>query len=311
MRIYETLGSFTAKHPVLTIGMFDGVHQGHRQLINRINAIARENGGESVLLTFWPHPRVFFEKEHTSLKLLSTLEEKIELLSQTGIDSVIILPFNEALSKMTPYDYIKDILIGAIGAERIIIGYDHRYGFKGEGDFAFMQNISKELHFIVEEIPAFDIDDINVSSSKTRLALEKGDIDKANTFLSYDYFIGGTVVKGKQIGRELGYPTANINVNSSLKLVPANGVYIVEVLVKGTMHRGVLSIGTNPTIDHKNTIQSVEVYIFDFDDTIYDETIRLILKSKIRDEKTFRSVDELKKEIENDVKIGRNFFKQR
>lgn len=310
MRLYNSLDTFSAHNPVVTIGMFDGVHQGHRQLINRINEIAQKEGGESVLLTFWPHPRIFFEKENCSFKLLSALEEKQELLSKTGINSLLTLPFNAEFSKMSPYDYIKNILADGIGAKKIIIGYDHHYGFKGVGNFEYMQQVSKEFGFEVEEIPAFDINHINISSSKIRHALESGDIAKANRYLSYEYFLNGKVIEGKKIGRQLGYPTANIAVDSPYKLIPGSGVYIVEVIAENKLMQGVLSIGTNPTVDKGNTTKTIEVYIFNFDSDIYNKAIRVIFKSKIRDEKRFASLEELKAAIDSDVVIAENYFRK-
>lgn len=308
MNIITNPDSYRGKNPVLTIGIFDGVHLGHQQLINQINKLAREINGESVILTFWPHPRVFFEKENTSLKLLTTLDEKIECLQKTGVDTLIILPFNEELSKMSPFHYIKEILVDKIKAKKIVIGYDHRYGYKGEGDYHYMQKIAPVMGFEVQEIPAFDIDNINVSSTQTRIAIEHGEIEKANKFLTYDYFIEGVVVEGKKLGRELGYPTANIHVLDKLKLIPGNGVYIAEIKLDNELYKGVLSIGTNPTTDIGNRNQTIEMYIFDFNKDIYSKTVRVYFKTKIRETEKFNSIDELKTAIKNDVEKGRRYF---
>ncbi|MBK8807940.1 MAG: bifunctional riboflavin kinase/FAD synthetase [Bacteroidales bacterium] len=311
MRVYEQLQTYSGKNPVVTIGMFDGVHLGHRQLIKRITSLAESIGGESVILTFWPHPRVFFEKDHTSLKLITTLEEKIQLLQTTGVSSVVIQTFDEHFSRMSPYNYIKEVLVERIGAKKIVVGYDHKYGYKGEGDFAFLSQQAAVFGFDVEEIPPFDLNHINISSTKTRESIEQGNIDHANKFLSYEYFLNGKVVKGRQIGRKIGYPTANIEVDSNLKLIPGSGVYVVDIKLDGKTYQGVASVGTNPTIEVFEKRHTIEAYIFNFNEDIYDRKLTLVFKTRIRDEKKFDSIITLKDEIAADVAYSKAWFNSR
>jgi riboflavin kinase/FMN adenylyltransferase len=309
MKVYHSLEHFSAKNPVVTIGMFDGVHAGHRSILTRLEDIKKRIDGESVLLTFWPHPQVFFGKTD-GFKMLSTLNEKLELLAQTGLDNCIIFPFTHEFSQISPESYINDILHNGIGAKTVVIGYDHRYGKNGAGHYDLMQEFGKKLGFEVEEIPAFELEHVNVSSTKVRHALLEGDILKAKTFLTYNYSIQGNVALGKQIGRTIGIPTANIIPDSDFKIIPALGVYVARVLYNNKLHDAVLSVGLNPTIDPLNAIPTIEVHILDFNEDVYHKTLRVYFMDRIRDEKKYPSLEALKQGIADDILYARKFFSE-
>lgn len=307
MQIHSTLDTFSASKPIVTIGMFDGVHVGHRALLQQLSLHKIQSGGETVVLTFWPHPQVFFGKTQ-DFKMLSTLDEKLELLSEIGIDHCIVLPFTSEFSQLTAHEYITNILHRGIGAHKIVIGYDHRYGTKGQGDFALMQTMGKELGFDVEEIPAYTLEHVNVSSTKVRHALQEGNVRKAHEYLSYTYSIAGTVQQGRQIGRTIGIPTANVLPESEFKLVPALGVYATRVLFNNTLYNSVTSIGLNPTIDPHNTTPSIEVHILDFDQDIYNANLRVYFVERLRDEQRYNSLEELTHAIAGDIENARNIL---
>lgn len=307
MNIHHSLEHFSANNPIVTIGMFDGVHVGHRALMQQLAHEKATLNGESVVLTFWPHPQVFFGKTQ-DFKMLSTLDEKLKLLTEIGIDHCIILPFTHEFSQLSAHDYITTILHKGIGAKKVIIGYDHRYGKQGQGDFALMKTMGAQLGFEVEEIPAFTLEHVNVSSTKVRHALQTGDVAKAQEFLSYTYSIAGTVQQGRHIGRTIGIPTANVLPDSEFKLIPALGVYVTRVLFNNSMYKSVASIGLNPTIDQNNTIPSIEVHLLDFDANLYEQTIRVFFVQRLRDEKKYDSLQELQKAIQEDITIARQIL---
>jgi len=310
MKVHYSLENFSAVNPVVTIGMFDGVHVGHRTILATLEVEKKRIGGESVLLTFWPHPQVFFGRTE-GFKMLSTLEEKLELLSQTGLDHCVILPFIQEFSQISPEDYIHTILYTGIGAKKVIIGYDHHYGQKGAGDFALMQKMGAELGFEVQEIPAFELKDVNVSSTKVRNALLEGDIARARLFLNSDYSIQGTVALGKQIGRTIGIPTANVVPDSEFKIIPGLGVYVAQVLYKDKLYNAVLSVGLNPTIDAANTHPTIEVHILDFSEDVYHQTLRVYFMARIRSEQKYPSLDALKAAINEDIRFARSFLEKK
>ena len=278
---------------VVTSGTFDGVHYGHRKIFKRLVQLARANNGKSVVLTFWPHPRFVLGKNN--LKLLSTLEEKTQLIADEGIDYFVKIPFTREFSQLTSSEFIQQILVEGVGTNILVIGYDHRFGKNREGSFDYLKEHSKEYGFEVEEIPAQDIDNISVSSSKIRRALQDGQISIGNDYLGRPYSFSGTVVGGEKIGRSLGYPTANINIEEEYKLVPADGIYAVEVKVKNRNYRGMLYIGPRPTLNGKD--KTIEVNIFDFSDDIYDERITVDLIQRIRGDARFDSLEELKNQL--------------
>lgn len=300
MRIVRHLEEFKpASGSIVTIGTFDGVHRGHQKIIQRLREIRSEHGGEITILTFDPHPRKVLFPDQTDLKLITTTAEKCELLRQFGVDNVIVYPFTKEFSKLQAGEYIESILVKGLHTEMLVIGYDHRFGSNREGNIDTLRAISGTTGFKIEEIPAQDIDHINVSSTRIRKAIEEGDMDTANQFLGYTFFIQGTVVKGKQLGRTIGYPTANIRVEDRDKILPRMGVYAVYVEVLGKRYKGMLNVGTNPTTDTDHNIK-VEVNIFDFDRDIYDETIRVEFVKRTRDELKFKGLEELIAALRND-----------
>ncbi|MGB3587160.1 MAG: riboflavin biosynthesis protein RibF, partial [Tunicatimonas sp.] len=260
------------QRPVVTSGTFDGVHIGHQKILNRLQELAKEVDGETVVLTFWPHPRLVLKGDESSLKLLNTFEEKARLLEQVGIDHLVQIPFTEEFSQLSPDEYVQRILVDQLGAKFLVIGYDHRFGRNRQGDFEYLLQNAPRFGFQVEEIPRQDIDDIGVSSTKIRQALETGDVATAHSYLGRYYDISGTVVDGDKIGRGLGFPTANISVEEKYKLIPADGIYAVHVFLEEKQFGGMLYIGNRPTLAGKN--KTIEVNIFDFDQDIYGQQLR-------------------------------------
>lgn len=300
MRIYHHISELShVTNSIVTIGTFDGVHLGHQKIIKRLVELKQKQGGEIVLFTFTPHPRKVLFPEQSDLKLITTTEEKCELLKQFGVDHVLVYPFTKAFSQMQAQDYITDVIAKGLKTKTLVIGYDHRFGSNREGNIDLLKEYADSLQFNVEEIPAQEINQLNISSTRIRKAIDEGDIETANEFLGYSFFIKGTVVKGKQLGRTIGYPTANVHVEDADKLVPKIGVYAVKVIVSENTYRGMLSIGTNPTTDSDNKIK-IEVNIFDFDKDIYGESIKLEFVKWIRNEEKFANLDELKQALTND-----------
>ena len=300
MKVYNSIQEIPKiNKPIVTIGTFDGVHLGHKKIINRLQRIKQETGGETFIFTFHPHPRQVLFPEQTDLKLLTLTNEKLDLLEKAGVDHVLVYPFSKEFSKQSAHSYIKDILVDAIGVKQLIIGYDHHFGNNREGNIITLRKYATEYNFEVEEIPAHEIDDSNVSSSKIRKALDEGDLKTANAFLGYDYFISGKVVDGKKLGRTIGYPTANIFVENKTKLIPKIGVYAATTTIDGVEYKGMMSIGYNPTTDTDNKIK-IELHIFNFDANIYGCNLTLQIKARLRSEEKFTSLDELKKQLHAD-----------
>lgn len=288
---------------VVTSGTFDGVHQGHQKILTRLTELARNSRGESVVLTFWPHPRTVVSNDSQNLRLLSTLDEKIELLREAGVDHLVVIPFTRSFSQLTSEEFIQRILIQKIGTQKLVIGYDHRFGRDREGGFDYIRQHQAEYGFEVEEIPRQDIEDVGVSSSKIRTALAEGKIRTANQFLGRAYNVTGTVVKGRQLGRTIGFPTANLQVDDPVKLIPANGVYAVEVLHRGQTLGGMTNIGFRPTVAGEN--QTIETYIFNFDADIYGEHLTLRFREYIRPEQKFSGLPALIEQLKQDEKQAR------
>lgn len=286
-------------HPVITIGTFDGVHIGHQKIINQLNEEAEKINGESVLFTFYPHPRMVLYPESHGIKLIQTQEEKMAKLEKMGLKNCIVFPFTFEFSRMTALEFVRDFLVNQLHVKKLVIGYDHQFGKNREGSLQFLKDICETYDFEVIEIPAQDIDEVNVSSTKIREAILAGNIEKANDYLGDTFELTGTVVKGNQLGRTIGYPTANIVLNSDLKLIPGNGVYAVRVNVRGVWFGGMMNIGTRPTVV-SNGGRTIEVNIFDFDETIYDETVTVQFLSKWRDEQKFNGLEELKNQLKLD-----------
>lgn len=310
MRIFkgiDELGAF--KNSVVTIGTFDGAHKGHQKILSRLNDRAKETQGESILFTFYPHPRMIVFPENHNLKLLQTIDEKIESLASFGLDNLIIYPFTKEFSRLTAFEFVRDILVEKLKVKTLVIGYDHQFGRNREGDLEFLKETAKIFDFDVEEISAEEVQEVNVSSTKIRQSLNNGNIERANEFLGRPFLCTGKVVDGKRLGRELGFPTLNIEVNNEHKILPKDGVYAVNVQIKDEHLEGMMNIGQNPTVQ-KNTEQEkkLEVHIFDFDKEVYGAEVKVFFQKFIRDEKTFSNLEELKSQLIQDEKNVRTYF---
>lgn len=293
------------KGTVVTIGTFDGVHLGHKAILKRLVECAQKENLESVLLTFFPHPRMVLQKE-TGIQLLNTLSEKKEKIASLGIDHLIIHPFTPEFSRLTALEYVRDILVNQLHIKKIIIGYDHRFGRNRTANIVDLKEFGATYGFEVEEISAKELNDVAVSSTKIRRALMEGDIATANNFLGYPYTLHGTVAHGKGMGKNIGFPTANLKLDETYKLIPKNGVYLTEVTVHGKKYKSLTSIGTNPTVGGKE--QTIETYLMDVSEDLYDQALSIEFLSWIREERTFESVEKLKEAIRQDEKYARNLF---
>lgn len=299
MKIYEGLGEFPIlKNAVVTSGTFDGVHLGHQKILQRVLEIAKRIDGETVLITFWPHPRlVLFPEEH-KLRLLSTFEEKAKLLREFGIDHLISIPFTKEFSELSSQEFIENVLVNKIKCKKLVIGYDHRFGKNREGSFEYLQANHLKFGFELEEIPRQDVDDIGVSSTKIRKALEAGEVTMALNYLGRPYELNGLVIKGQQIGRSIGFPTANIHTPNDYKLVPRDGVYAVQAAVDGNVYKAMLNIGNRPTVDGSK--KTVEAHLFDFQGDLYDKQITIYFKAFLREERKFDGLEQLKAQLKLD-----------
>lgn len=301
MKIYEGVEEFTRlSKAVVTSGTFDGVHVGHQKILGKLTDLARKTGGETVVITFWPHPRLVLHADSQDLKLLSTFEEKADLLAQYGIDHLIKIAFTRSFSQLSSREFIQKILIDAIGTSHLVIGYDHRFGKNREGSFEHLVANKEKYGFEVVEISRQDVDHIGVSSTRIRNALAAGEVEIAAEYLGRSYSFGGTVVEGDKIGRSMGFPTANIHIPEQYKLIPADGVYAVQVQLDGRHYKGMLNIGHRPTVGGKK--RQVEVHIFKLSEDLYNKEIRLFLVKQIRTELKFDSLEELKEQLEQDKK---------
>ncbi|WP_158860190.1 bifunctional riboflavin kinase/FAD synthetase [Lunatibacter salilacus] len=310
MKIYDNFNDFQPiPHAVVTIGTFDGVHLGHQKILNRLRILADQSQGETVLITFWPHPRMVLRPDSHNIKLLSTFEEKNTLLEEYGVDHLVSIPFTKAFSETSSEEFIHHILIEKIKTKILVIGYDHKFGKGREGGFEHLHANQEKYGFVLEEIPREDIDSIGISSTKIRQALEKGDIVSANNFLGRPYALRGEVIQGKQIGRSIGFPTANIEIADLNKLIPGDGSYIVQASVEGRTVNGMLNIGHRPTLSGLN--KTVEVHLFDFDRTIYGVDIDISFLEFLRPEIKFSGLDELKDQLDRDRIRARGFFDAR
>ena len=299
MKVYDRLSDFKKlPNAVVTTGTFDGVHFGHKKIISRLQDVATAESGETVIITFHPHPRLVLFPDDNNLRLLNTQEEKIELLKNCGVQHLVIIPFDKEFSRISSLDFVRNILVNQIGAKKLVIGYDHHFGRNREGSFEHLKEFGPLYGFDVEEIPEQDIDHIAVSSSKIRKSLLEGSIKPANEYLGYYYSLSGSVVKGNQRGRTIGFPTANILVDENRKLIPANGVYAAHAIVKGKKYTGMMNIGNRPTVGGGDI--TIEVNIFDFNEDIYGERISVNLFDKIRNEQKFESIELLKTQLLQD-----------
>lgn len=304
METVKNLTEYASSKPLaLSIGMFDGVHRGHQFIVSLVNNIAENKGFDSAILTFWPHPRLIFNPDY-DLKLLNTLEEKEQLLNKNNVDVLFLQNFDTDFRNLTGEEFVREILVKKLNVKQLIIGYDHTFGKDKSGDFNLLQKLAPELGFEVSQIPAVDFLDKHISSTQIRNALSSGDIKSANEMLGYKYFLSGKVVDGKKLGRTIGYPTANLDVDT-IKLLPKNGAYIVEVLHKDQFYKGMLSIGTNPTVN--GTAKTVEVYILDFKEDIYGETVELKFCDFLHEEIKFENLEKLIERLDEDKIKTENF----
>lgn len=306
MQVHSDFSAFQhVKNPIVTIGTFDGVHMGHRSILNRITELAREQNGESVVLTFTPHPRTVLFPEDHGITLLSDTKEKRKLMAECGIDHLIEFPFTLEFARKSAFEYVRDLLVVGIHAHTVVIGYDHRFGRGREGNYETLLELADTFQFAVEEIPAKLIHESEISSTKIRTAIQEGDFAYANSALGGLYGLRGEVVTGEQKGRTIGFPTANIKISDPLKLIPSNGVYQVQVCVEGKEYKGAMNIGVRPTVSSE-AVRSLEVHIVAFDEDIYGKEIEVKFLRKIRNEHKFESFDALKEQIARDVQEASN-----
>jgi riboflavin kinase/FMN adenylyltransferase len=308
LKLFHSINDFqSTKKTILTLGTFDGVHIGHKKILERITQNTENGKYESLVLTFFPHPRMVLQ-EKSEIKLLNTIAEKSKLLEETGIENLVIHPFNESFSRLTAEEFVHSILVDQFHIQKIIIGHDHRFGRNRTANIDDLIAFGAEYGFEVEQISAQEIQDVSVSSTKIRKALDEGNITLANDYLGYAYFLSGEVVKGKQLGRTIGFPTANIQIEEDYKKIPKNGVYIVKTFIDNKAIFGMMNIGFNPTVNGQK--QTIEVNLFDFDADIYGQKLEISLLEYIREEQKFGSVDLLKEQLNQDKKTALDFVGQ-
>jgi riboflavin kinase / FMN adenylyltransferase len=299
MKVYRDIAALPIFcNAVITTGSFDGVHTGHVQIIGQLLKEAEKINGTPVLITFYPHPKQVVQMKEKILHILNTPEEKYALLQQKGIEHIVVVPFDAAFASLTATDYIEKFLVERFKPAVIVVGYDHRFGNNRTGDFELLKSQEAIYNFEVKEIPEHVLTNITISSTKIRAAMLEGDIEKAATYLGYNYFFSGTIIEGNKLGRTIGYPTANLQIEDEYKLIPSNGVYAVDVLLGTRMYEGMMNIGMRPTVDGKK--RTIEVHIFNFDEDIYGQTMKVTLKKWLRSEVKFAGLDELKAQLAKD-----------
>lgn len=310
MKIYRNIDEVPYNRSrIITAGTFDGVHLGHQKILTRIKDISREIDGDSMIITFDPHPQIVLRKKDLEpIKLLTTLKEKIKLFERNGVDELLVINFTNEFALTTPRAYVEEILFDKIGFQKILVGYDHFFGKNREGNFNLLQTLSKELGFEVEQISAFILDEIVISSTKIRNSLFVNNIELANKLLGYDYFIDGIVVRGDGRGKKLGFPTANIQFDNEYKLVPSNGVFLIYTILDNRKYFGMANLGVRPTFETSQA-KTLEVYFFDFKDDLYGRKLSLFFKKFIRPEYKFNSVDDLLIQLKKDEEFCRNLIK--
>ena len=308
MMIHNDISSFSISRPVLTVGIFDGVHLGHHYILEKLKERARQLDGESVVLTLWPHPRMVLNQEGNGFKLLNTLEEKKSLLEQAGLDHLIVMPFTSELSRLSSSDFIREMLVEKCRISHLLVGYNHRFGRDREGDFEKLKNCARQYAFGIEQTQAFQPASVEISSTGIREFLLRGEIQPANSMLGWDYGFSGNVVGGSRLGSSIGFPTANIIVDEDYKLMPADGVYAVKAELKGSWYRGMMNMGSRPTVNDDPGLKTIEVHLFDFDRNIYSEKIRISYVARIRDEQKFQGIDDLKLQLGEDRKKALRIF---
>ncbi len=290
---------------IVTIGTFDGVHIGHQKIINRLIDLGKQEELKSVILTFFPHPRMVLQKD-SNIKLINTIDERSKILDRLGLDYLLIKKFTKNFSRLSAEEFVKQVLVDKLKAKKVIIGYDHRFGRNRNADINDLMKYGEEFGFEVEEISAQDINDVAVSSTKIRTALSEGNIQKANRYLGYPFMLTGTIVKGKGIGKQLDYPTANIHIEEDYKLIPKQGSYVVKSTIDDTIVFGMMNIGMNPTVSGDS--ESIEVHFFNFEQSIYGKKIQIDVLERIRDEQKFESIEDLKLQLEKDKVFSLDFI---
>jgi riboflavin kinase/FMN adenylyltransferase len=307
LKIFHSITDFkSTKKTIFTLGTFDGVHIGHKKILEKVTQKKEGGDYESVVLTFFPHPRMVL-KGKSDVKLLNTLSEKIELLKKNGLDNLVIHPFDEKFSQLTAHEFVKTVLVDQFHIQKIIIGHDHRFGKNRTANIDDLIAFGKQYDFEVEQISVQEIEAVSVSSTKIRKALQAGNMELANDYLGYDYFLTGIILKGKQLGRTIGFPTANLKIEENDKLIPRNGVYIVKSTISQKTIFGIMNIGYNPTVDGQNL--TIEIHYFDFDADLYSQEISVSLLKFIRSEQKFQSIILLKEQLEKDKEKAINFLK--
>jgi len=310
MIVHQGYENLHFKNPVVTLGIFDGVHLGHKVLISRLIDTAVKLKGESVIITFFPHPRIVLSENKFSLSFLTNIDEKIELLEEIGVDHLIIIPFDHDLSNKEACQFIDEVLVRKIGTKCLVAGFNNLFGRKGDTDFDTIRKCAESFNIKVEHVDALVTDKGIVSSTLIRDSLLRGEIEEANGMLGYNYFMNGTIVEGKRLGRELGFPTANIDPDSKNKLIPKDGVYAVEVIIDGAGYFGMMNIGSNPTVNDNPSNRTLEVNIFDFDRQIYHSKIQIVFRRRLRNEIKFSNITLLVEQLELDKKMALQFLKK-
>lgn len=314
MKIFHSINDFhvapgkTIKRTILTLGTFDGVHFGHKKILEKVTQSTENGTYESLVLTFFPHPRMVLQ-EGSDIKMLNTIDEKIALLDRIGIENLVIHPFDADFSRLTADEFVKNILVEQFHIHKIIIGHDHRFGRNRTANIDDLKNFGLEYGFEVEEISAQEIKEVSVSSTKIRHALDDGNVALANEYLGYNYTLTGIIAKGKQLGRTIGFPTANLKIAEDFKLIPKNGVYIVKSIIESKTVFGMMNIGFNPTVG--GTFQTIEINYFDFDGDLYDQKITVFVLERIREEEKFESIDHLKAQLLRDKNTALSYFEKR
>ena len=291
MKIIRSIAAFnSSEKTIVTIGTFDGIHIGHQKILKDLIRTAKKENKKSVLLTFFPHPRMVLQKD-VSIRLINTIEEKSSLLEKMGLDYLIIHPFSQEFSRLSALDFVRNILANQLNTSRLIIGYDHHFGKNREGNIHQLREYSLLYDFEVEEIPAQDIDNVSVSSTKIRTALKEGRLKTANNYLGYHYMLNGTIVNGKKLGGKIGFPTANLDIKEPYKLIPKTGVYVIKTIIDAVLYTGMMNIGFNPTVEGKH--QTIEAHLFDFNKDLYDRKVTIELLFFLREEQKFNSIEDL------------------
>lgn len=302
MKIYNNFSDFVkVSNAIVTIGTFDGVHLGHQAILKDMVKTAKDIGGETVVITFYPHPRQVLNINAANLRFITTQEEKLQLLEKSGVDNVIVVNFTKEFSRVSSEDFIRDYIIEHINPVKLVIGYDHHFGNNRMGDFNLLSEMQNKYNFQVQRIEAHDVENIAVSSTKIRHSLQQGDIERANSLLGYQFSYIGKVVSGNKIGREIGYRTANIDVEREFRLIETSGVYATYVDYEGKEYKSMTYIGKKPTVNN-DEVENIEVHLFDFAGDLYDKEIKVRFVKRVRGEQKFESLDALKKQIQIDEK---------